>query len=264
MRTQATSSNLSEAMLRRRKLEKAFLENQLLTIDRDRNKTRLNMDRHKESFLQLNRKRHETWYRYDKHFRDALNKDKERLEKRRQRCGSSTNVNIITFPSLVTINSLPEPMTKVEQRTYRVLRESQKLIDESSVRSKSSGHPSRTLASASTYKSSSIATGFTAFSTTSTNFTGSMTQSIEFEEYHRLMNESLQHENYSNFVDHFVKFCPEFREKFAQFHQNLKRKLALEQQRKFNAMYAKTKDQRYHDLLTSLTDFRLGKKTSIK
>ncbi|CAF1360886.1 unnamed protein product [Rotaria magnacalcarata] len=264
MLSQATSSNLSEAMLRRRKHEKTFLENETSVIDRDRNKIRLNMDRHMETFLQLNRKRHETWYRYDKYFREALKKDKDRFEKRKQRNQSSTPFNMIALPSLVAINSRPEPMTKVERRTYQVLNASQKLLDESIARSKSNVNQSRPLTSASTFKSCSIATIRSSYTNTSSNFIVPMMHSMESEEYTRLMNESLRHETYSDFVDHIVKFCPEFREKFPDYHLANQRQTAVEKLRKFNQSFTKIKDQRYHNLVNSLSDFRLEKKTNMK
>ncbi|CAF0831518.1 unnamed protein product [Rotaria sordida] len=252
----STSSNLTEAIIRRKKLEKNFLDNQLLSIDHDRNKIRLNYDRHMETFLQLNRKRHETWYRYDKHFREALKKEKDRHEKRKERQGSTRNLHINTLPSLVTLNTRSEPITKVEQRTFKVLNASQKLLDESAARSKYNFNQNRPSTSSSTFKSSSILTTRSSCTNISTNFNIPMMQSIDFEEYNRLMNESLKYETYSDFVDHFVKFCPEFRENFAQFHQANKRKNAVEKLREFNQTYTKTKDQRYHKLIDNLIDFR--------
>ncbi|CAF2675860.1 unnamed protein product [Rotaria sp. Silwood2] len=256
----STSSNLSEAIIRRKKLEKNFLENQFLSIDHDRNKIRLNHERHMETFLQLNRKRHETWYRYDKHFREALKKEKDRYEKRKERHGSTRNLHMSSFPSLITLNSRPEPMTKVEQRTFKVLNASQKLLDESIARSRSNFNQSRPLTSTSTFKSSSIITTRSSCTNISTNFNIPMMQSIDFEEYTRLMNESLKRETYCDFVDHFVKFSPEFREKFANYHQANKRKNAVEKLREFNQTYAKTKDQRYHNLMNNLIDFRSKQK----
>ncbi len=44
-----TPSNLSEAILKARKNEKNFLNTHYLTLDRDRNKIRFNIDRHKET-----------------------------------------------------------------------------------------------------------------------------------------------------------------------------------------------------------------------
>ncbi|CAF3670254.1 unnamed protein product [Rotaria sp. Silwood1] len=183
------TSNLSDTIIRRKRIEKNFLENQFLSIDRDRNKLRLNHERHMETFLQLNRKRHETWYRYDRHFREALKKEKDRYEKRKERHGSTRSLHISTLPSLIT-----------------------------------------------------------------------MMQSIDFEEYNRLMNESLKRETYCDFVDHFVKFSPEFRENFAYYHQANKRKNAVEKLRDLNQTYAKAKDQRYHNLIDSLIDCRSKQK----
>jgi hypothetical protein len=253
----AASSNLSEAILTANKIEKNFLKTQYLTFDHDRNKIRLNIDRHMETFLQITRKRHETWHRHDKYFREALKKDKDRHEKRKERFGSASHLTHLTSPSLISINSRQEPMTKVEQRTYQVLQASQKLLDQSSGQSKykhNSSRPSTTshnrktsARSSSTFNSSSLIVP--------------MTQSIDFDEYNRLMNESLKRETYSDFVEHFIKFRPEFREQFAYSHHINKRKDAVEKLKKFNQIYAKTKDQRYHNLIDSLTDFRLEKKS---
>ncbi|CAF1063908.1 unnamed protein product [Rotaria sp. Silwood1] len=256
----STTSNLSDTIIRRKRIEKNFLENQFLSIDRDRNKLRLNHERHMETFLQLNRKRHETWYRYDRHFREALKKEKDRYEKRKERHGSTRNLHLSTLPSLITINSRPEPMTKVEQRTFKVLNASQKLLDESATRSRYNFNQSRPLTSSSTLKSSSIITTRSSCTNISTNFNIPMMQSIDFEEYNRLMNESLKRETYCDFVDHFVKFSPEFRENFAHYHQANKRKNAVEKLRELNQTYAKAKDQRYHNLIDSLIDCRSKQK----
>ncbi|CAF1434895.1 unnamed protein product [Rotaria sordida] len=68
-----------------------------------------------------------------------------------------------------------------------------------------------------------------------------MIQSIDCEEYNNLMNESLKHETYSDFVDHFIKFRPEFREQFAHLHQINERQNAVEKLGEFNQRYTKTK-----------------------
>lgn len=85
-----------------------------------------------------------------------------------------------------------------------------------------------------------------------------MTQSIDADEYARLMNASLQRETYGDFVDHFVKFRPEFREQFAQYHQDNQRQLAVEKLRARNRTFSARKDERYDNLVDSLVDFRLG------
>src|SRR5689334_17186073 len=85
MLSQPTRSNLSEALINVKKIEKNFLTREFTFHDRDRNKIRATVDRHIETFLQLTRKRHETWYRHDKHFREALRKEKDRHEKRKER-----------------------------------------------------------------------------------------------------------------------------------------------------------------------------------
>jgi hypothetical protein len=74
------------------------------------------------------------------------------------------------------------------------------------------------------------------------------------------MNESLKRETYSDFVDHFIKFRPEFREQFARSYQINKRQDAVEKLKEFNQIYAKTKDQRFHNLISSLIDFRTQQK----
>jgi hypothetical protein len=252
-----TPSNLSEAILKARKNEKNFLNTHYLTLDRDRNKIRFNIDRHKETFLQMTRKRHETWHRHDKYFREALKKDKDQHEKRKERCGSTRNLEYITFPSLISLNSRPEPMTKVEQRTHRVLQASQKLLDESASRSAFNLDPSRP-STTHTQKRSSTARSSRIFN--SASFVVPMTQSIDFEEYNRLMNESLKRETYSDFVDHFIKFRPEFREQFGNSSQAMKRQIAVEKLQKFNQTYGRRKDERYDNLINSLIDFRSKEK----
>ena len=126
-------SNLSEAILASKRIEKNFFKTQYLTLDRERTKIRSKFERHMETFLQMTRKRHELWHRHDRYFREALEKDKDQHEKRKQRLGSATNPIHLSHPSLITINSLPEPMTQVERRTYQVLQASQKLLDESRI-----------------------------------------------------------------------------------------------------------------------------------
>jgi hypothetical protein len=261
MFSQATSSNLSEAILAANRIEKNFLKTQSLTNERDRKKIRLNMDRHMDAFLQMTRKRHETWHRHDKYFREALKKEKDRHEKRKQRYRSATNPVHITFPSLITLNLRPEPLTKVEQRTYQVLQASQKFLDESSTRSKSNLSKSRPSTTQNIRKGSpTTTTARSSITFNSSSLIIPMTQSIDFDEYNRLMNESLKRETYSDFVDHFIKFRPEFREQFARSHQVNKRQDALEKLKEFNQIHTKTKDQRFHNLISSLIDFRTQEK----
>ena len=250
MISRSKPSHLSEAVITSRKLERNFLKTQLVSIDQDRNNVHLTTDRHKETFLQSTRKRHETWYRHDKFFRDALKKEKDRHEKR---LGSTERSDSIILPSLITINSRPEPMTKVEQRTYQVLNASQKLLDKSATRGRSNLNSSR------------LPTAHQTFLTTSCTYntaspTVSFRQSIKSDEYNRLMNESLKHETYGDFVDHFVKFRPEFREHFTHVHQRDQRQNAVKQLIEFNQSFAKTKDQRYHNLINILIDCPSGKK----
>lgn len=259
MFSEATSSNLSEAILAVQKIEKNFLKTQYLNIDRDRNRIRGHIDRHMETFLQITRKRHETWHKHDKYFREALKKEKDRHEKLKERDGSSTDPNNIAFPSLITLNSRSEPITKVERRTYQVLQASQKLLDESAARSKSSISKSRPSTTPHSRKMSTT-TARSSNTFNSSSVIVPMTQSIDFDEYNRLMNDSLKRETYGNFVDHFIKFRPEFREQFARSHQATKRQDAVEKIKEFNQIYAKTKDQRFHNLISSLIDFRIEQK----
>lgn len=245
-------SNLSEAILNSKRLEKNFLQTQYLTLDRQRTKIRLKFERHTEAFLQMTRKRHELWHRHDRYFREAIKKDKDQREKRKERLGSATNPIHISHPSLITINSLPEPMTKVERRTYQVLQASQKLLDESRIgSSRPSTTPTARKSSANTVKST------TTFN--SASLVVPMTQSIDFDEYHRLMNESLERETYADFVEHFIKFRPEYREQFAYSHLITKRHNAVSKVQQFNQTFTRNKDQRYDNLIHSLHDFRFKK-----
>ncbi|UJR08186.1 hypothetical protein I4U23_012459 [Adineta vaga] len=253
MFSETTPSHLSAAILTGKKLEKRFFQTHIVPIDRERKKIRLNADRHMETFLQITRKRHETWYRHDKYFRDALKNEKDRHEKRKERCGSSTNPIHSSVPSLITINSLPDRTTKTAQRTYQVIQAAQKLLDNSAA-SRNPSRPSTALSSSKSFSARSSS------ALNSASLIVPMTQSIDFDEYTRLMNESLKRETYSDFVDHFVKFRPEFREQFAQFHQTNQRENAVEKLRLFNQTYSKQRDQRYYDLIQSLTDFRLEQK----
>lgn len=266
MLSQPTPSNLSEALINVKKLEKNFLDRQLTYLDRDRNKIRANVDRHMESFLQLTRRRHETWYRHDKHFREALRKEKDQHEKRKERTRKkfllqnhpdydprpATPFQALTTESLV-LPSIPmkitpriEPMTKVERRTYQVLRESQKLLDESATRT---GRNSSSLLQR---KPTPIPSSSSCSFNSATLIVPLITSS-DCEEYDRLMNESLQHESFGEFVDHFVKFRPEYRERFGLIHEANKRQQAMEKLRAHNQIYAKAKDERYHRLINSLT-----------
>ena len=262
MFSQSTSSNLSEAILAAQRLEKNFFKNQFLTNDRDRNKIRLNFDRHTEQFLQLTRKRHEAWYRHDKYFREALKKEKDRHEKRKERLGSVKTTDQIFLPSLITLNSLPEPISKVERRTYQVINASQKLLNESAARSayNNNSRPRPRPSSSPNIHKTPSTTARSSCTFNSASLIVPMTQSIDNEEYKRLMNESLKSETYSDFVDHFIKFRPEFREHFASYHQTNQRQNAVKTLREFNQTYAKTKDHRYYNLISSLIDFRLEKK----
>ncbi|CAF1544714.1 unnamed protein product [Adineta steineri] len=262
MFSETAPSHLSEAIMTVRKMEKNFVKTQMLTMEHDRNKIRSNVNRHMETFLHMTQKRHETWYRYDKYFREALKKEKDRHEKRKERTGSATHPSTNSYPSLITLNSLSEPITKTEQRTYQVLQASKKLLSASASRSQSARSQSRPSTSQSTFKTFSTTSTTTKSSCTfnSASLIVPMTQSIDYKEYNRLMNESLKDENYGNFIDHFIKFRPEFRENFAQFHQANQRRNAVEKLREFNQTYAKQKDQRYYDLINSLTTFRLEQK----
>ena len=282
MLSQPTQSNLSEALINVKKMEKNFLTREFTFLDRDRNKIRANVDRHMETFLQLTRKRHETWYRHDKYFREAIRKEKERHEKRKDRNRQKLLLMnpeyipqdatpfqpIITesviLPPLTTksnqtspsITPRSEPMTKVERRTQQVLRASQKLLDESASRKRYKlvlDRPSSTTLNRPKVQPTPAPTS-SSCSFNSATLIVPMTTSIDCEEYDRLMNESLQHETFSEFVDHFVKFRPEYREQFGLIHEASKRQKAIEKLREHNQVYARTKDGRYHNLIDTLTD----------
>lgn len=290
--SQTTQSNLSEALINVKKLEKNFLTREFTFLDRERNKIRANVDRHMETFLQLTRKRHETWYRHDKHFREALRKEKDRHEKRkdrnRQQLLLESNINYVPrtqspfqpfnissesvlLPAIHTQkNQLPsstvttpraEPMTKVERRTYQVLRASQKLLDDSAARTRYKFNHDRPSSSSFYHKKPAPpAPTSSSCSFNSATLIVPMTTAIDCEEYDRLMNESLQRETFSEFVDHFVKFRPEYREQFGLIHEASKRQRALDKLRKLNQIHAKNKDERYHNLINSLTDLRSEQK----
>lgn len=316
------ASNLSEALINAKKLEQNFLKREFTFLDRERNKIRANLDRHMETFLQMTRKRHETWYRHDKHFREALRKEKESHEKRkernRQKLLYTSNVDYIPriqtpFQALLTesvilppiattiprddtitisqnpissptiidsinnnsssittippiqnntssaIISRPEPMTKVERRTFQVLRASQKLLDESAARSRYKfvmERPSSTKVKHKNLPPGSVSSSCSFNSATLVP----MATIIDCEEYDRLINESLQHETFGEFVDHVVKFRPEFREQFGLTYEATKRQKAIEKLREYNQIHAKTKDERYHKLISSLSDLRSEEK----
>ncbi|CAF2491694.1 unnamed protein product [Rotaria sp. Silwood2] len=337
MLSQPKSSNLSEALINVKKMENNFLSREFTFIDRERNKIRANVDRHMETFLQLTQKRHEIWYRHDKHFREALRKEKENHEKRKERnrqklllAGNSTYIPRVQIPfqplitesivlppiatpteatstievttiieatptteaittvettittettgtttEIPTANNSPTtktknntstttpravPMTKVDRRTHQVLRASQKLLDESASRSRYKfvlDRPSST----SFNQKRPPPPPITTTSSSSCSFNSAtlivpMTTSIDCEEYNRLVNESMQQETFSELVDHFVKFRPEFREQFGLIHEASKRQKAMKKLREFNQIQARTKDERYHKLISSLTDLR--------
>ena len=286
MLSQATNSNLSEALINVKKLEKNFLRQEYSYLDRDRNKIRATLDRHMETFLQLTRKRHETWYRHDKHFREALRKEKERHEKRKERnrhklfAAADPNYvarhekpfepfvsESVVLPPIVKTNppvaARAEPMTKVERRTFQVLRASQKLLDESAERSRFKYVLGRPVSSKTTRHSPTVTTATSSScSFVSPTLILPATTSIDCEEYDRLVSKSLERETFSDFVDHFVEFRPEFREQFGRINEENKRRRAIEKLREFNQVHAKTKDQRYHNLIESLTDLRSDEKNS--
>jgi len=271
-----TSSNLAEALLNVRKIEQNFLKNEFSFLDRDRNKIRANFDRHMETFLQSTRQRHEKWYRHDTYFREGLRKEKERHEKRKERNKQkllfkispnntpqvyrsffTENPVLPPVPTTATTKSTtPEPMTKVERRTHQVLQASQKLLNEFAARPRYKLVVDRRSSTALISETPPPLPITSPSSFQSPSFLVPMTTSIDCGEYDRLINESLQHEKFSDFVDHFVKFRPEFREQFGLLHEANKRQKAVEKLKEYNQTLAKTKDERYHNLLDSLTDFR--------
>jgi hypothetical protein len=290
MLSQPTSSNLSEAIINVKRLERNFLNRECIFLDRERSKIRANVDRHMETFLQLTRKRHETWYRHDKHFREALRKEKDRHEKRKDRNRQKllfTNVpdyipqdntpfqpilsESIILPPITTTTTKnkpsstmttprQEPMTKIERRTHQVLRASQKLLDESAARKRYTLKLDRSSSMSFSHKKLPLPPTSSSCSFNSATLIVPMTTSIDCEEYDRLMNESLQRETFSEFVDHFVKFRPEYREQFGLIHEANKRQKAIEKLREHNQLQAKTKDERYHNLISSLTNLRSEQK----
>jgi len=294
MLSQATSSNLSEALINVKRQERNFLDREFTYLDRERSKIRANVDRHMETFLQLTRKRHETWYRHDKHFREALRKEKDRHEKRKER--NRKKLLFATIPDYVPQDTTPfqpvlsesvilppittttkktnpsptnttprlEPMTKIERRTHQVLRASQKLLDESAARARYKLEIDRHSLISINHKKPPPPVTSSSCSFNSATLLVPMTTSIDCEEYDRLINESLQRETFSEFVDHFVKFRPEFREQFGLIHEANKREKAIEKLREYNQVQAKTKDGRYHNLISSLTDLRSEQKEEKK
>lgn len=276
MLSQPSPSNLSEALINVKKIEKNFLTRQSTFLDRDRNKIRANVDRHMESFLQITRRRHETWYRHDKYFREAIRKEKDQHEKRKDRYRrkvlqsnpnyiprvqtpfQSLTTESLVLPSITTKINPPSmenapPMTKVERRTYQVLRESQKLLDDSAARTRDRlERNGRTSSSLFQQRSTPIPSS-SSCSFNSATLLVPMITSSDSEEYDRLMHESLQRETFGDFVDHFVKFRPEYREQFGLIHEASKRQQAMEKLRAHNQVYAKAKDDRYHNLIDSLT-----------
>ncbi|CAF0886333.1 unnamed protein product [Rotaria sordida] len=155
-------------------------------------------------------------------------------------------------PSTITPRS--EPMTIVDRRTHQVLRASQKLLDESAARSRYKFVPDRPSSVSFQHKRPPPPASSSSCSFNSGTLIVPMLTSVDCEEYNRLMHESLQHETFSGLVDHFVKFRPEFREQFGLIYEASKRQKAMEKLRKHNQIHAKTKDERYHKLVNSLTD----------
>lgn len=337
----ATASNLSEALINVKKYEQNF-QRQFRNTHRERNKIRAAADRHMETFLQMVHKRHETWYRHDKHFREALKKEKESHEKRKDRDRhqqvlannpeyvpsdltpfqpvlsesmilQSTTMETPVLPSNVspipivltprsplqppprlsattptmaakttptaaaTITAIPknmntstvttprpEPLTKVQRRTHQVLRASQKLLDESAAqRSIAKCKLERRLSASFNQKPSPLLSSSSSSLFYSPTFTVPMITEQDDEDYDRLINESLRNETFGDFVDHFFKFRPEYREQFGLINEARKRERAIEKLREFNQVHAKTKDQRYHRLISSLTDLRSEEKEKI-
>ncbi|UJR38092.1 hypothetical protein I4U23_030772 [Adineta vaga] len=279
MITNPTTSNLAEALLNIRKIESNFYKREFQFLDRDRNKIRAHFDRHKDAFLQLTHQRHEIWYRHDKHFREGLRKEKDIYEKRRERERQRfmvhfypdymskdytpikvTDVDGSVLPPINTTQSKTtttttktvEPMTKVERNTYLVLRASQKLLDESAARPRFKFVLERP---SSTSLSQKIRQQSVKSDPSPKKIVPKLkSTSSDNEEYDRLVNESLQRETFGEFVDHFVKFRPEFCEQFSSINEENKRQKATEKLRELNQTHAKTRDERYHNLLNSLTD----------
>ncbi|CAF1016074.1 unnamed protein product [Adineta ricciae] len=272
MITNPTTSNLAEALLNIRKIEDNFYKREFQFLDRDRNKIRSHFDRHKDAFLQLTRQRHETWYRHDKHFREGLRKEKDNHEKRKRNFVLTSDPDYTSkdYRPLEIIDAdgsvLPpinastttktrkkaEPMTKVERDIYHVLRASQKLLNESAARPRYKFILERP---SSTSISKKVRQRPTESDTTAQIILPTLKDvSSDYEEYDRLVNKSLQGETFSEFVDHIVKFRPEFCEQFGSIYEENKRQKAIEKLRELNQIHARNRDGRYHNLLSSLTD----------
>lgn len=273
MLSKVKSSNLTEALLNAKKVENKMFQQSFQFVDQGRNKIRATSDRHMETFVKMTNKRHEVWHRNDKHFREALRKEKELYEKRKRRnrqkllAANSEILPIrtptpfeplvsesIVLPEIVkkestNVQKRPEPgISKVERRTFQVLRASQKLLEESSARSRFK-YDFRTDRSVTPPLTESSSSSSLAFST----MIFPVPNENDCQEYERLVNQSLEHDDFHSFVDHFIEFTPEFRERFARINEANKRQRAIDKIRRKNQLHAESKDGRFHDLLDSLT-----------
>ncbi|CAF0742496.1 unnamed protein product [Didymodactylos carnosus] len=296
-------SNLSEALIQCKKLEKNFIKREYTLIDKERQKIRSSIDRHMETFLALNKKRHENWWKHDRHFREYVRKEKEKfrkplktesfnrpqtpfkmLEINHANLFDSSETESIVLPTITDtvilkpmINnnqirkkrenrlSSATPISKVERRVQQVLKSSQKLLAESAAKnSREKRLKPKPLFSSSSFslQSSGVLSNST-MRTTSSSITSPPVGGyhyrpippIDDDYYQKLLQQSIQRETYDEFIDHFVKFRPEFREKFSYIHEDMKRNIAIGKLRNFNNVQAKTKDERYHQLISSLSDF---------
>ena len=292
MLTHTRTSNLSEALLNTRKIQKNFNRRENSFLDRDRNKIRLTFDRHMETFIEMKRQRHENWHRHDKHFREALRKEKNLHEKRKERNRKklliAQNPDLIIrsatqFEELVTESIVLPPInndepvvspkkfvertaaTKAEQEIFKVLRESQKLLDKSATRARFKFVPNRSESTMSTAETTSFMSPSSTNSFSSSSLRVPVINPTVSEEYERLVNKSLERETFNDFVEHIVEFSPEFREQYARISEANKRQKVIENMRQFNRTQATTKDERYHHLIDSLIEIKSEtKKKSVK
>ncbi|CAF0738367.1 unnamed protein product [Didymodactylos carnosus] len=311
-------SNLSEALIQCKKIEKHFLQREYTSIDKERRKIRSNIDGRMGTFLALHKKRHENWWKYDRHFREHVRKENEKYEKRKEqlrkpfRIGgfnrpptpfkildiNDTNLTVMpetnsTVLPMITestitkttiddnhmskrenISSTAMPVSKAQQRVHEVLKSSQKLLADSAKKT----HHKQQMKTQSLFSSSSLSTHSAAtssmsivrtispltFSSLASGYYYKPIPLIDDDYYQQLLLNSIQHETYEEFINHFIKFRPEFREKFSSMHEDMKRSIAMGKLRSFNQVLTRRKDDRYHQLISSLVDFRSNKLLSRK
>ena len=246
--SKSSRSNFSEAILRVQKLERMFLDNQSVIAKRHEHQIRSKSDRCMETFLQSARRQHDKWHRDDNDFRQTVKREKDGYEKLRERLRKSTDDVDPGDSTLSSLNTDEEPLTDVNRRSVKTLQASQKLLEECAARSKVDrveNDPSSTpnhWTSSYAYQRATLLLP--------------MITSIDDDEFRGLIQDSLKRGTFNDIVDHHVKFCPEFREKYALRQKEDQRDGAMEKLRDFNQSFAQTQDERYHKLLRCLIDFR--------